>query len=196
MVSEPDEIAALLNDWNGGRREALDQLMPLVYDQLRALANHHLRNEASGHTLRATELVHEAYMKLSAAGAEVGDPAHFYALASRIIRHMLINHGKAKRTQKRGHGVAKEPLREGLLSVEQAQVGFLEIDQALERLAHLDERKARLVELTVFGGMEQEQAGKALGLSPATVRRDLRLAKAFLYQQLLSERPRRASDEE
>ena len=170
MVSEPDEIAALLNDWNGGRPAALDQLMPLVYDQLRALANRHLRNEASGHTLRATELVHEAYMKLSAAGAEVGDPAHFYALTSRIIRHLLINHGKAKRTQKRGHGAAKEPL------------------PALERLAHLDERKARLVELAVFGGMEQERARKALGLSPATVRRDLRMSKAFLYQQLLSER--------
>jgi len=180
------EIAELIKNWQAGDPEALDDLMPLVYDQLRVLAGYHLKQEAPGHSLRATELVHEAYMKLLASNAAIGDQAHFYALASRIIRHLLLNHGKAKRTQKRGGRALRLPLKDEVVGAKPAEVEFLEIDQALDRLAALDPRKAQLVELTFFAGMEQEQAAKAVGISPATVRRELRLAKAFLYQELVS----------
>lgn len=182
----PTEIVELIQDWQAGHPEALDALMPLVYDQLRVLAGYHLKREAPGHSLRATELVHEAYMKLLASNAAIGDQAHFYALASRIIRHMLLNHGKAKRTQKRGGTALRLPLQDEIVGAKPADVEFLEIDQALNRLAAVDPRKAQLVELTFFGGMEQEQAAKAVGISPATVRRELRLAKAFLYQELVA----------
>jgi RNA polymerase sigma-70 factor (ECF subfamily) len=185
MNPNPTEIAELIQDWQAGHQEALDALMPLVYDQLRLLANYHLKREAPGHSLRATELVHEAYMKLLASNAAIGDQAHFYALASRIIRHMLVNYGKAKRTQKRGGGALRLPLQDEVVGGKPATVEFVEFDQALDRLAAIDPRKARLVELTFFGGMEQEQAAKAVGISPATVRRELRLAKAFLYQELV-----------
>jgi len=185
MNAEPAEIAELIHNWQAGRRDALDHLMPLVYDRLRMLANHHLKKEIPGHSLRATELVHEAYLKLLGANADIEDRAHFYALASRIMRHMLLNYGKAKRRQKRGGGAVRLSLTDELLTAgTDGSVEFLEIDQALDRLAELDRRKARLVELTFFGGLEQEEAGKALGVSPATVRRERRLAKAFLYQQL------------
>ena len=185
MNSSACDIAELLRNWEEGRREGLDLLIPLVYDRLRALANHHLRKEAPGHSLRATELVHEAYLKLLGANANIVDQVHFYALASRIMRHMLLNYGKAKKRQKRGGGAGRLVLNERLISEEkEGPVDFLEIDQALDRLAKVDARKARLVELTFFGGLEQEEAAKAVGISPATVRRELRLAKAFLYQQL------------
>ena len=185
MTTTPVEIAELIHNWQLGQRDALDHLMPLVYDRLRILANHHLKSEAPGHSLRATELVHEAYLKLLGSNADVADRVHFYALASRIMRHMLVNYGKAKRRQKRGGGAVPLPLHDDLMSAEQdGPVEFLEIDQALDRLSEVDPRKARLVELTFFGGLEQEEAAKAIGISPATVRRELRLAKAFLYQQL------------
>ncbi len=190
MNSNAVEIAELLHNWQSGSRAGLDHLIPLVYDNLRMLANHHLKKEAPGHSLRATELVHEAYLKLLGTNANMTDQVHFYALASRIMRHMLLNYGKAKRRQKRGGGAVRLVLNEELISDEsEGTVEFLEIDQALDRLAEVDERKARLVELTFFGGMEQEEAGKAVGISPATVRRELRLAKAFLYQQLRELRP-------
>ncbi len=183
MNVRPGETTESIEDWQGGRREALDHLMPVVYDRLRALANQHLKKENPGHTLRATELVHEAYIKLLGANPDIAERAHFYALASRIMRHMLVNYGKAKRRQKRGGGATKIPLSDELAGIPRA-VDFLEIDQALERLHVLDPRKARLVELTFFGGLEQEEAAQATGISAATVRRELRLAKAFLYQEL------------
>ena len=183
MKAEPVEPADLIRDWQGGRHEALDHLMPLVYDRLRALANYHLKKETPGHSLRATELVHEAYLKLLGANGSMADQVHFYALASRIMRHMLLNYGKAKKRQKRGGGAQRLPLTEEVMATV-GNVNFLEIDQALDRLTELDPRKARLVELTFFGGLEQEEAAIAVGISPATVRRELRLAKAFLYQEL------------
>ena len=190
MDAKPAEIAELIHNWQAGRRDALDHLMPLVYDRLRMLANHHLKKEAPGHSLRATELVHEAYLKLLGSNADVEDRAHFYALASRIMRHMLVNYGKTKRRQKRGGGAVRLSLNDELMTPEsEGAVEFLEIDQALDRLAEVDPRKARLVELTFFGGLEQDEAGKAVGISPATVRRELRLAKAFLYQQLRDSSP-------
>ena len=186
MNANPNEITRLLHEWRDGRSEALDQLMPVVYEQLRLLAGHQLRNEAPGHTLRATELVHELYLKLLGSEAAIQDRAHFYALASRIIRHMLTNHGAAKRTQKRGGGAVKEPLDRALEIGESPNDEVLEINQSLERLEALDPRKARLVEMTYFGGMDQDLAAEVLGVSARTVRRELLLAKAWLYNDLSS----------
>jgi RNA polymerase sigma factor (TIGR02999 family) len=184
-VAGSDQITRLLHDWRGGRPEALGELMPLVYDQLRVLARSHLNRENPGHTLRPTELVHEAFLKLAGSQPSLEDRAHFYALASTIIRHMLSNYGKAKRTQKRGSGAAGLPLDEEIVpGVTPAPVPFSEIDEALERLHLLDPRKARLVDLTYFAGLDQEQAAETVGISPATVRRELRLAKAWLYNEL------------
>jgi RNA polymerase sigma factor (TIGR02999 family) len=184
MSADQGRVTELLHDWRAGRQDALDQLMPLVYDQLRVLANHHMRREDPSHTLRATELVHEAYLKLVGSDISLNDRAHFYALASRVIRHLLTNHGKAKRREKRGGGAARLSLEEAVVIGAEPQDAVLEIHEALERLEAFDPRKARVVELVFFGGLEQDLAAEALAISPATLRRELRLAKAWLYSEL------------
>lgn len=184
MSVDHGQITLLLHDWQAGRQEALDQLMPLVYDQLRLLAKKHMQREKPGHTLRATELVHEAYLKLVGSDVSITDRAHFCALASRVIRHILTNHAVAKNCDKRGGGAPRLSLDEAVaISADQEDVVF-EIHEALKRLEEFDERKARIVEMIFFGGVEQELAAEALAISPATLRRELRLAKAWLYSEL------------
>ncbi|HEY3741408.1 MAG TPA: sigma-70 family RNA polymerase sigma factor [Bryobacteraceae bacterium] len=185
MSVEADKVTALLHDWQAGRQQALDELMPLVYDQIRTLAQHHLRREKPGHTLRATELVHEAYLKLVGSDVSFTGRAHFYALASRVIRHILINHGNAKHSAKRGGGAARLALDEALqLGADPPDDSIVEVHEALERLEALDPRKAKIVEMIFFGGLEQDMAAEALSISPATLRRELRLAKAWLFREL------------
>ena len=183
MSAEPNQVTRLLDDWRSGRQEALNQLMPLVYDQLRTIAQRQLSGEKPGHTLRATELVHEAYLKLLGSNVSVSDRAHFYALASRVIRHVLINHGAAKSAGKRDGGVRVE-LEEAALFEAGERDSFFEIHEALERLEVFDPRKVRVVEMVFFGGLEQDLAAEVLGISPATVRRELRMAKAWLSHEL------------
>lgn len=184
MRDVPGHVTELLHLWSTGDQEALDRLMPLVYDQLHTLANRHMNHEDPGHTLRATELVHEAYLKLVGSDVLVQDRVHFYALASRIIRQILTNHGKAKRRHKRGGGAPRVPLEEALVTGEEGRDRVLEINEALERLEALDPRKARIVELLFFGGLEQDLAADVMKISPSTLRRELRLAKAWLYSDL------------
>jgi RNA polymerase sigma factor (TIGR02999 family) len=179
-----NDVTGLLRLWSEGDRNALDRLMPLVYDQLQKLARRHMRSENSGHTLRATELVHEAYLNLAGSNLSVKDRGHFYALASRVIRQILTNHGKAKRTNKRGAGASRVPLDEAVIIGEDARDEVLEIHEALERLEVFDPRKARIVELVFFGGLEQDLAAQVMSISPSTLRRELRLAKAWLYHEL------------
>ena len=185
MSREPDNVTLLLHEWQSGNQEALDQLMPIVYSHLRIMASHYLSRERPDHTMRATELVHEAYLKLLGANVSLNDRAHFYALAARVIRHILVNHGKAKRSEKRGGGAAAHvPLDEAVLSGGDRYDTIAGIHEALERLEAYDPRKASVVELIFFGGLDQNLAATALSISPATLRRELRLAKAWLYNEL------------
>jgi len=178
------EITTLLAAWSEGNREAMDQLLPLVYEQLLALARSRLSLEAAGHTLRPTELVHEAYLRLVQSEIPASNRAHFYALCAQLMRRILIDHAKASLRQKRGGGAVVIAL-DGLdVASPETPERVLAIHEALEKLAELDARKAQAVELVVFGGLEQEIASQALGISVATLRRDLTMAKAWLHRAI------------
>lgn len=184
MAPQPQLITRLLQDWSNGDKQALDQLMPLVYDQLRRLASRYLNSERSGHTLRATALVNEAYLKMVNAELSLNDRAHFYAVAARLLRQILVDHARAKGSHKRGAGAEAIPIEEALLVSATPPSGILDLDDSLNRLARQDERKSRLVELIYFGGLTYDEAAAALEISPATVHRELRLAKAWLHRDL------------
>jgi RNA polymerase sigma-70 factor, ECF subfamily len=178
------EITELLAAWSSGQREAMDQLIPLVYQQLLLLARRRMSLEAPDHTLRPTELVHEAYLRLIRSEIPAKNRAHFYAICAQLMRRILVDHARASLREKRGGGAAKVPL-EGMDVVSSGSPEqVLAIHEALEKLAELDARKAQVVELVVFGGIEQDIAAEALDISPATLRRDLKLAKAWLYQAI------------
>jgi RNA polymerase sigma factor (TIGR02999 family) len=186
MSASPQDrsVTLLLQEWRGGDSRALDELMPLVYNELRRLAARCLNSERPGHTLRATELVHEAYMRL--VGAEIGwqDRAHFYAVAARVLRRILVAYARSHNRQKRGGGEEPVPLDEAILVGPEAAATVLDLDEALERLAALDTRKSEVVQLLFFGGMTYDETAAALDISPATVHRELKLAKAWLHREL------------
>jgi len=183
MAPEERPVTKLLQQWNAGSKEALDQLMPLVYDQLRRLAARCLAGERPGHTLRATALVNEAYLRLVDSGTGFNDRVHFFAVAARLLRQILVDHARAQHRQKRGGGARNLTLDESVL-VAPGQSGLVELDDALQRLAAIDKRKSDVVELVFFGGLTYEETAAALGISEATVHRDLRMAKAWLYTEL------------
>ena len=186
MEASPDhqQVTRLLQQWSGGSKEALDQLMPVVYDQLRRLAASYLRSENRDHTLRATALVNEAYVRLVGANVNWQDRVHFFAVSARILRRILVDHAKSNNRQKRGGEFEQIPIDEAILVGPQADKGILELDDALQRLAVQDPRKTELVELLFFGGLTYDEAAAALKISPATVHRELTLAKAWLYRDL------------
>ena len=185
-MSERTAITRLLLEWRGGSERALDQLVPLVYDELRRLAARRMRGERADHTWSATDLVHEAYARLVDADIQWQDRVHFFAVASRLMRRILVDHARASARQKRGGGALRVTLDDSL----QAAAGsgdseaLLALDAALERLAEFDRRKAEAVELHYFGGLSYEETAEALGVSPATVDRELRMAKAWLGREL------------
>jgi len=185
-MSEPPAITRLLLEWRGGSVRALDQLVPLVYDELRRLARRRLRGERDGHTWSATDLVHEAYARLVEADVEWKDRVHFFAVASRLMRRILVDHARAGAREKRGGGALRVTLDEGLAASAGggAPEALLALDAALHRLAEIDQRKAHAVELHYFGGLSYEETAEALGVSPATVDRELRMAKAWLGREL------------
>jgi RNA polymerase sigma factor (TIGR02999 family) len=156
----------------------------VVYDQLRKLARSYLRGERPDHTLRATALVHEAYMKLVHADVPWQSRVHFYAVAAQVLRRILIDHAKAHRRDKRGAGADKIALDEAILLGPQVGSDILELDDALKRLAQQDERKSKIVEMLFFGGLTYEETAAALDISPATVHRELTMAKAWLHREL------------
>ncbi|MDJ0710895.1 MAG: sigma-70 family RNA polymerase sigma factor [Woeseiaceae bacterium] len=176
-------VTMLLRDWRSGDAEALEELTPLVYDDLRRIAANRLRGERSSHTLQATALVNEAFLRLSEGQLAISDRAHFFAIAARMIRRILIDHGRAKASAKRGGGVAHQTLHEEQVGSAD-NVEIVELDEALTKLAALDERKSDALELHYFGGMTYEEIAEALNVSPATVDRDLRFAKAWLAHEL------------
>ena len=177
-------VTRLLRRMSSGEKDAFDQLVPLVYDQLRRLASRCLFSERGDHTLRATALVHEAYIRLADAGGDWKDRVHFYAVAARVMRHILVDHARAGKRQKRGEGLEHIALDQALLVSSQRSQDLSALDESLNRLAAHDPRKSQVVELLFFGGLTYEEAAAALGISPATVHRELRMAKAWLHRDL------------
>jgi RNA polymerase sigma factor (TIGR02999 family) len=179
------EITRLLHLWGEGDSGALDQLMPMVYGRLRHLARQRLRAEGEDCSLNTTSLVHEAYLKLAdSPNPSLRDRGHFLSLASRVMRHLLVDHARARKTAKRGGGVPPAEL-EPFMRVPQGELDALtELDEALERLEALDERQSRILEQRYFGGLSLEETASALGISLATVKRELRSARAWLALEL------------
>ncbi|HSZ60980.1 MAG TPA: sigma-70 family RNA polymerase sigma factor [Terriglobales bacterium] len=187
MPETPTErqlVTRLLQEWGGGNKEALDELMPIVYQQLRKLASFSLRSERPDHTLRATALVHEAYLRLVDADVAWQDRVHFFAVSARLLRRILVDHAKANHRQKRGGGVETISLDEAIMIGPQTAGGIVELDAALQRLAAHDARKSEIIELLCFGGLTYDEAASALKISPATVHRELKMAKAWLHREL------------
>jgi RNA polymerase sigma-70 factor (ECF subfamily) len=180
------DVTVLLRRWADGDERALDRLIPLVYDELRGVAHRRLRSEQTGHTLQTTALVHEAYARLAAADFSPNDRAHFFALAARTMRRILVDYVRARRAEKRGGGAQVVSFDDLTVEVPGAESGaeILELHKALEKLEAQDVRKAKVVEAHIFGGLTYEDTARALGISPATVDRDLRLAKAWLAREL------------
>jgi RNA polymerase sigma factor (TIGR02999 family) len=181
---ERNLVTRLLREWSGGNKAALDELMPVVYQQLRKLASISLRSERPDQTLRATELVHEAYLRLVEADVAWQDRVHFFAVSARLLRRILVDHEKAAHRQKRGGGAETISLDEAVMIGSQTTGGILALDEALERLAAHDPRKSEIVELLCFGGLTYDETAAALKISPATVHRELKMAKAWLYREL------------
>ena len=179
------EVTQLLADWSHGDQAALEKLTPLVYEELWRLAHHYMERQSPGHTLQTTALVNEAYLRL----AEQSRPsftnrAHFFAVAAKAMRQILVNHANAQRRQKRGAGAGKVELDEAALISPEQPTAILDLNDALERLATLDFRKAHVVELKYFGGLTQDEIAEVLKISSVTVRRDWVFARAWLYSEL------------
>ncbi|MFP5263909.1 MAG: sigma-70 family RNA polymerase sigma factor [Blastocatellia bacterium] len=184
----PDDVTRLLQDWRNGDKEALERLTPLVYDELRRLANHYLRGERRGHTLQGTALVHEAYMKMVGYNdLEWQNRAHFFGVAARIMRQILIDHARRHRTAKRGAGRQDLPLDEAAAFSAERADSLVALDDALETLASLDQLKGRIIELRYFGGLNIEEISEVESISVSTVRRHMRMAEAWLHREISKE---------
>lgn len=184
-MSEPGEITQLLAAASAGDRSALDRVVPLVYDELRRLAHRQLAGERPEHTLNTGALVHEAYLKLAGLERlEWRDRAHFFAVAAGAMRRILIDYAVRRRAAKRGGGARHEPLDRVMIAAGERAEELLALDEALERLRALDERQSRVVECRFFAGMSIDETAAALDISPATVKRDWMMARAWLNREL------------
>ncbi len=190
MTENPprEQATRLLLNWNQGDRDAADRLMPLVYDELRSLARRYLARERSDHTLQATGLVHEAYLRLvDQTVTDWQNRAHFFAIAAQVMRHILVDHARRHRAEKRGGGEAKLEYDDAEMSPDRHRdVDLLALDDALQDLAKLDARQSRVVELRFFGGLTTEEIGEALEISPRTVKREWRMARAWLRREVFA----------
>jgi RNA polymerase sigma factor (TIGR02999 family) len=185
MSSEPaNSVTTLLIDLQRGRTGAVGELLPLVYEELRALAAAYLRGERKDHTLQPTALVHEAFLKLvDQRSVTWQDRAHFFGIAAQAMRRVLVDHARRRNAQKRS-GDRNITLPDDLSVTTEPEVDVVRVGEALERLAQLDERQARIVEMRFFGGLTIEETAEVLGISAATVKRDWQLAKAWLHREL------------
>jgi len=183
-------VTRLLQDWSAGRRDAFDQLFPLLYDELRRLAARHLRRERTPHTLQATALVNEAYLKLvQQDGVRCENRAHFFGIAARVMRCLLVDHARARGAAKRGDGATIVPEAEILGIALPPSLDMIALDEALKRLADTDPRQSELVELRFFGGLTIDEVSRVLGISPATVSREWTVARAWLYASITGSSP-------
>jgi RNA polymerase sigma factor (TIGR02999 family) len=181
----PSEVTRLLRAWSQGDQESLNRLVPLVYAELRQLAHQRLRREQANRSLNTTGLVHDAYLKLiDVRHGHFRDRSHFLAMASRVMRRLLIDQARARRAAKRGGGVAHAELDEEICLSEPQANGLTELDEALQRLEALDPRQGQIVEQRYFGGLSLEESAEALGVSLATIKRELRFAHAWLATEL------------
>jgi RNA polymerase sigma factor (TIGR02999 family) len=184
MAEGARTVTLLLRSWRAGDRAALDELIPLIYDELYRLAAGYLRGERPGHTFRPTDLVSEAYLRLAdASQPEWNDRVHFLAIAARTMRQILVDHARKRNAAKRGDGARPVTLDEQLIAVERPEA-MIALDEALSALEKFDERKARVIELHYFGGMTQDEVAGVLDVHVNTVARDLRLAEAWIQRHL------------
>jgi len=187
-MAQPRNVTALLGDWSRGDRTALDQLLPLVYGELRGVAARQLRKERSGHTLQPTALVHEVFIRLvDQRQVDWQNRAHFFGVAAQVMRRILVDHARRHSASKRGDGVPRVPLDEAKDVAASNEIPILALDHALSRLETVDAELARIVELRAFGGLTIEEAAQVLSVSPSTAKRDWRTAKAWLHRELGSE---------
>ena len=185
VTADADQVTRLLANWGQGDEAALEKMTPIVYDELRRLAHRYMQGQRPDHTLQTTALVNEAYLRLvDQTTPSFANRSHFFAVAATAMRQILVNHAKAQQRQKRGGGASKVDLdTAALISPEQTKT-VLDVDEALERLAELDSRKAQVVELKYFGGLNQDEIAEVLKISIVTVRRDWLFARAWLYTEL------------
>lgn len=183
------ELTRVLSRWNAGDEEAASRLLPLVYGELRRVAQGQLRKERADHTLQPTALVHEAYVRLAdRLNAQWNDRAHFYAVAAKVMRQILVDHARRHAASKRGGEVVRVPLDDVQIAQDSRAARLLALDEALERLRAMDERKARIIELRYFGGLTIDECAEVLGVSTPTVVGDTRKARAWLFKELQTER--------
>jgi RNA polymerase sigma-70 factor, ECF subfamily len=179
------QIAALLQAWSDGDQTAVERLMPLVYDELHRLAKRYMRRERSGHTLQTTALINEAYLRLiERSRTRWENRAHFFAISAQLMRQILVDFARSRRSRKRGGEEFQVSLGEALAIPVKRDADLIALDDALNALAAIDERKSRIVELRFFGGLSEEETAEALKISPATVRRDWKVAKVWLLHEL------------
>ena len=180
-LPSPDGVTQLLLDWSNGDKAALDKLMPLVYEELRRLAHHYMRRERPGHTLQTTAIVNEAYINLvNQRGVQWQNRAHFFGVASLVMRRILTGYARSRQCAKRGGSAHEVALDEAMLVPEERVAEMVALDDALNSLALIDKRKSQIVEMRFFGGLSIEETAEMLGVSPGTVMRDWTLAKAWL----------------
>ena len=183
-TSSSREVSELLQAWTNGDRGVLDRLTPIVYDELHRLARHYMKGERSGHSLQTTALVNEAYMRLvDYKGMQWQNRAHFFAVSAQVMRRILVDHAR-RRNLKRGGGVPHVSLEDTAIVGGDRAADLIAIDDAMNELAKLDTRKAEVVEMRFFGGLSVEETAEVLKVSPVTVMRDWRTAKAWLYREL------------
>jgi RNA polymerase sigma factor (TIGR02999 family) len=183
-MSSGGDITGLLNRWSQGDEEAGNVLTPLIYDELHRIARRVFRSEKSGHTLQPTALIHECYVNLVNVGVSWRDRAHFYSLAARMMRRLLVNHANARSAAKRGGGAVRVTLGDAQSPASDDEVSLLDLDEALSKLAELDERKANLIQLQYLGGLSFREMEEITGLSSSTLDRELRFARAWIKDRL------------
>ena len=185
MSSDADNVSRLLADWGNGNQDALEELVPLIYKELRNLAHNFLYRERPGHTLQTTALVHEAYLKLiDQNDARWQNRAHFFAIAAQAMRRILIDSARKHAAAKRGGPQEKLSLDEVADIALEPDINLLKLDEALNELAKIDLRQSRIVELRYFGGLTIEETAEVISVSPATVKREWMMARAWLHQEL------------
>jgi len=186
MEQRPQQITQLLKEWSDGNGASLDELMPLVYEELRRQAARYLRRERANHTLQTTALIHEAYLKLvDQRKVKWQNRAHFFAIAAQAMRRILVDYARERKREKRGGAAENLPIDEAFqVASKEKNIDLVALDEALTRLAEFDERQARIVELKYFSGLDIDETAEVLGISNATVRRDWNIAKAWLKQEI------------
>ena len=190
MTGPDSGITQLLKQWRSGEQTALDQLLPLVYDELHRVAQRAIRQQPAGHTLQTTALINEAYLRMcNMPQIEWQDRAHFFAVAARVMRHLLVDHARAQVTAKRGGGAQRVDFDEAAIYASERSAELLALDDALNRLAAADDKKSRIVELRYFGGLTVEEVAEVLGIAVITVKREWAKARLWLYHELQTGEP-------